>query len=374
MKKKRVPAFLIGYLCFLAGCIAFWVFVISYVQKCLVRYEAAQPEYFVEGLTDRILSGGISDVFKVGEAPTRFESAEDIADYYDRSVQGKTFVWQRDKSGYDVSSPVYRLYADEEPAGVLTLREASAEPLMFILTLCEWEVAAAEPVLAGPSESVTVTVPEGYSVLVNEEVLGAEELTGNTVIPERFQYAREYVDVPVLVEYCVRDLFEKPRIKICDAFGEAVEYEEVYEQGRTQIVVDAFPASVMDPQLAAQVLENAERYTNFFSRDLPGCRTSVKPIADMFPKDSYYLELADKYRKEDMWAYSAHIEPTFENENVSEYIRYSDELFSCEISFDKRIVLKTGAVRVDTTHTRFFYGYVEGGWKILDMQTILDQG
>ena len=100
----------------------------------------------------------------------------------------------------------------------------------------------------------------------------------------------------------------------------------------------------------------------------------MKPIADMFPKDSYYLELADKYRKEDMWAYSAHIEPTFENENVSEYIRYSDELFSCEISFDKRIVLKTGAVRVDTTHTRFFYGYVEGGWKILDMQTILDQG
>ncbi len=372
MKKKRLPAFLIGYLCFLAACIAFWVFVISYVQKCLVRYEAAQPEYFVEGLTGQILNGGVSSVFKVGEAPTRFESAEDIAAYYDKCVQGKAIVWRQDKSSYHVSSPVYRLYADGEPVGVLTLREVSSEPLMFILTLCEWTVESAEPLLAAPSESVTVTVPEGFSVLVNGEALGAGELTGNAVIPERFQYAKAYVAVPRIVEYHVQELFEKPEVEILDASGTSVEYTEAYEAGHTQIAVDSFPVSEMDPELEAQVLENAERYTNFFSRDLPGCRKSVEPIADMFPRDSYYLELADNYRREDMWMYSAHSTPTFENERVSDYIRYSDELFSCEIYFDKRIVLNTNAVRIDTTHMRYFYGYIEGGWKVLDMQTILD--
>lgn len=373
MKKKKVPVFLISYLCFLASCIAFWCFVVSYVQKCLVRYEAAQPKYFVEGLTGRILSGGINSIFKVGEAPTRFESAEDIAAYYDRSVQGKTIVWRQDKSSYDVSSPVYRAYADEVPVGVLTLRETSSEPLMFILTLCEWEVAAAEPIIESPSESVTVAVPENYSVLVNGEALEAGELTGEVTILEQFRYVKDYVAVPRIVEYHVEGLFEKPEVEICDAFGISVEYSEDYEAGHTQIIIDTFPVSGMDPQLAAQVLENAERYTNFFSRDLPGCQESVEPIADMFPRDSYYLELAENYRKEDMWTYSAHSEPAFENEKVSDYIRYSDDLFSCEVYFDKRIVLKTKAVRIDTTHTRFFYGYVEGGWKILDMQTILDQ-
>ena len=371
-KKKKVPVFLILYLCFLASCIAFWVLVIDYVQKCLVRYEAAQPKYFVEGLTGQILGDGISSIFRVGEAPTRFESPADIAAYYDKSVQGKTIVWQQDKASYDVSSPVYRIYADEEPVGVLTLRESSSEPLMFLLTLCEWEVAAAEPVLAEPSESVTVTVPDSYSVMVNGEVLGAGELTGNVTVSEQFQYAEDYVDVPRFIEYHVQDLFEKPEVEICDTWGDSVEYTEDYNTGHTQIAVETFPVSVMDRQLAAQVLENAERYTNFFSRDLPGCRESVDPIADMFPKDSYYLELAENYRKEDMWMYSAHATPTFENEKVSDYVRYSDDFFSCEIYFDKRIVLNTNAVRIDTTHTRFFYGYVEDGWKILDMQTILE--
>lgn len=372
MKKKKVPVFLICYLCFLATCIAFWAVVIRYVQKCLILYEAAQPEYFVEELTGRLINGGISSIFKVGEASTRFESAEDIAAYYDKSVQGKTLVWQQDKASYDVTSPVYRIYADEAPVGVLTLRETSSEPLMFILTLCEWEVASAEPVMAAPSESVTVAVPESCSVLVNGEALGAGELTGNFTVPEQFRYVKDYVAVPGIVEYHVQGLFEKPVVEICDASGTVIGYTEDYEAGHTQITVDTFPVSEMDPQLAAQILENAERYTNFFSRDLPGCRISVEPIADMFPMDSYYLELAENYRKEDMWMYSAHSTPTFENEKVSEYIRYSDELFSCVIYFDKRIVLNTREVRIDTTHTRFFYGYVEGGWKILDMQTILD--
>lgn len=370
-KKKRVPVFMICYLCFLATCIVFWLLVICYVQKCLVRYEAAQPEYFVEGLTEK-LTGGMSSIFKVGEAPTRFESAEDIAAYYDKSIQGKTIVWQQDKASYDVSSPVYRAYADEVPVGVLTLREASSEPLMFILTLCEWEVADAKPLFADPAESVTVAVPEQFSVFVNGEALGDGELTGNAVVPEQFRYAGEYVAVPRIVEYHVEGLFEKPEIEICDASGTSVEYEESYEAGHTQITVDTFPVSEMPPQLAAQALENAERYTNFFSRDLPGCRNSVEPIADMFPKDSYYLELADNYRREDMWTYSAHSTPSFENENVSGYIRYSDELFSCEIYFNKRIILQTKELRIDTTHTRCFYGYVEGSWKILDIQTILD--
>ncbi len=372
MKKKKVPVFLIGYLCFLAACVAFWVLVINYVQKCLVRYEAAQPEYFVEGLTEQIINGGISSVFGVINVPTRFESAEEVAAYYDKSVQGKDIVWLQDKGSYDVSSPVYRAYADGEQVGVLTLREASSEPLMFILTMCQWAVGSAEPVLAPPSESVTVMVPEGYGVLVNGQELGAGELTGNAVIPECFQYVKDYMAVPRLMEYHVENLFEKPEIEIRDASGVSVEYEEDYEAGHTRIAVDQFAVSEMDAKLAAWVLENAERYTNFFSGDLPGCRTSVKPIADLFPKDSYYLKLADNYRKEDMWTYSAHSEPTFENEQVSQYIRYSDELFSCEIYFDKRIALSARTVRTDTTHMRYFYGYVEGGWKILDMQTILE--
>lgn len=128
----------------------------------------------------------------------------------------------------------------------------------------------------------------------------------------------------------------------------------------------------MPNDLKSMVLEQTERYTNFFSVDLPGCKGSVSPIRDMFPKDSYYLDLADTYRREDMWMYSDHNAPVFKNEKVDHYVRYNEEFFSCEVYFDKEMVLKkTGKKKVDTTNFRMYYGLLDGEWKILDMATLL---
>ncbi len=373
MKKKKVPAFLVGYLTFLAVCILFWIIVIAYVHSCLVRYEASQPEYFVEELVDRLQNDGISSVFQVAAPTTRFESADSIEAFFEDRIKGRTIVYKQDKTNYDVAAPAYHIYADGYLVGDVTLRETSSEPLMFILTVSEWEVASTTLNSGAGRESVTVSAPDTCSVLINGVPMGEGELTGNAVIPEVFQYAKDYVAVPRVVEYQVQGLLKKPVVEVLDADGRVMEYEEAYEEGHTRITVEGFAVSEMDSQLASMVLENAERYTNFFSGDLPGCHNSTKPIADMFPKDSYYLTLADTYRKEDMWMYSDHATPTFENEKISNYIRYSDELFSCEVYFDKKIPLtKMSVTRVDTTHSRFVYGYVDGGWKILDMQTLLD--
>ncbi len=373
MKRKKVSPFLLGYLFFLLTCVTFWAFVVASVYECLIRYEAAQPEHVVEGLIDQIRRDGVDSVFPAGSPPTRFETEDFIAAYQEERIQGKTLSWRQDKSSYNVTSPVYQIYADEELLGVVSLREVSSEPLMFILSLSEWAVDSAELAAAEGQESITVTVPEGCSVLLNDVPMGVKELTGNVQIPGQFRYAQDYVAVPKLVEYQVMGLLEKPSVKVLDASGKPVEYEEVSKEGHTAITADSFPVSEMDGQLASQVLENAERYTNFFSADLPGCRASTKPIADMFPEDSYYLTLAETYRREDMWMYNEHGTPSFTDESVTNYIRYSEELFSCEVFFEKHIPLTKGnSTRIDTTHMCCIYGYLDGAWKILDMQTILD--
>ena len=70
--------------------------------------------------------------------------------------------------------------------------------------------------------------------------------------------------------------------------------------------------------------------------------------------------------------YSSHNDPVFRNERVDHYVRYSDELFSCEVYFDKDMLLhKTGKIKVDTTYFRLYYGLLGGEWKILDMVTLL---
>lgn len=372
-KKKSFSAFRIGYLLLLVVCITFWILVIRYVYNCLLRYEAAQPERIVEALTEKIAGEGVGSVFSVDTAFSRFEPLDCVRDCYEEAARGETVFWRQDKSSYDVSAPVYQIYAGERHIGNVTLRETSSEPLMFILSLSKWEVESAEPVIDAGQESVTVTAPDSCSILVNGVALGEEEFTGTETVPEQFQYITKYVDVPKLVEYKVEGLFQKPEVEILDAFGNVLEYDEVYGEGHTQITVDEFPVSEMDPQLEAMVLENAERYSNFFSKDLPGCEKSTKPIADMFPEDSYYMTMAETYRKEDMWMYNAHSTPSFKNESVSHYISYSDQLFSCEVYFDKLIPLaNVNTIRTDTTHMVIFYGYLDGRWKILDMQTLLD--
>lgn len=373
MKKKKVPVFLICYLLFLSMCIGFWCVVIGYVQKCLVRYEASQPERLVEELEARVKAEGPGGVFARDIETSRFEASQTVMDYYDGKLQEKELTWRQDKSSYSASAPVYRFYAGGEWLGSVTLREVSSEPLMFILSLSEWEIASLEPAVVEGQESVTVTVADSCSVLINGEPAGEGERTGNETVPEQFKYAGEYVTVPKIVEYHVEKLFERPRVEILDAYGKTVAYTESYEAGRLQIEADAFTVSEMDPELSAWVLANAERYTNFFSRDLPGCQASTAPIADMFPEDSYYLVLAENYRREDMWMYSGHYTPYFEQENVTNYIRYSDDLFSCEIYFEKIIPLAgrmPGVIRTDVTHERVFYGLLNGEWKILDIQTL----
>ena len=121
-----------------------------------------------------------------------------------------------------------------------------------------------------------------------------------------------------------------------------------------------------DQALREMILEGVERYSNFFSKDLPGCRESIDPIRDLFPEDSIYLTLADQYRREDMGVFSSHTNTHFENEEISEFTWYSEDCFSCRVRFDKSMTL--GREIIDTTDNVYFYVKLDGAWVIADIQ------
>jgi len=373
LKTKKFPVFWICYLVYVLLCIIFWFYVISYVQGCLIQYEAAQPERVIEGLVAKLQNGDVEEVFTIDAPPSRFESSELLIQRLKDELQGKTITFAKEETQYNTATPVYRIYADDGLIGTIALQETSIEPLMFILSIGQWEIADTQPVLAEGAEAVTVCVPDSYSVSVNGIALGKGDMTGEEKIPEQFQYAKEYVEVPKLVEYRVQGLLEKPGVTVRDGDGKSVDFEESYEDGEMSILVDSFPVTEIEEDLAKMALENAKKYSNFFSADLPGSSASTRPIAGMFPKDSYYLQLAETYRREDMWMISKHAAPTFTDEEVMNYIRYSEDFFSCEVFFKKHYYLiNTGDTRIDTTHTRFYYAKVDEKWVIVDMQTILD--
>lgn len=368
--KKRFPVFWVCFALFVVLMAAFWVFAISYVKKCLVSYEDSQPENTVEKYVAQFKDGSILEELDFAQSQSRFEDGGIYKERYAGEISGKNIVYEKAQTSYDAKHPVYNIYGDDELIARLMLKEVSSRQLMFILTEQEWAVDSIEPVYETGSNGINITVPDNYSVFINSVKLDSRELTGNTEQLEELKYAAEYVSVPQLVEYQVEGLLDKPEVEIFNNQGEPVMYT-ADENGN--ITIDTFNTSTIEAELSATVLQNAKNYSNFFSRDIEGCRNSVAPIAYMFPSDSYYLTLAENYRLNDMWMYSAHETPVFANEEVSNYIVYTPELFSIQVYFEKNMTLTlNGEKRQDITNTRFYYAKIDGEWLIVDMQSVTE--
>lgn len=367
-KKRKAPVFWICFAVFVLVMAVFWMFIIRYVMKCLVIYEDSQPEYLVEKFIDTLEDGTALDSISFAKSSNRFESSDIYKEKYIKNIEGKTYTYEKSTKSYDAAHPVYNIYADDTLIAHVTLNELSSKQLMFILSSQVWEIESIEPLYETGTQGVTVVVPDNYSVFVNDVKLDSRELTGESWELEDLQYAKEYVDVPKLVEYRVENMLAAPVVTIYNNLGNTVMYT-ADEQGN--IRVDSFMRSTMDLELAEQVLVNAKNYSNFFSRDIEGCRNSVAPIAYMFPENSYYLELAENYRLNDMWMYSAHETPVFSEEVVSNYIIYTSELFSVDVYFEKNMTLTlNGEKRKDITNTRFYYAKINDEWLIVDMQSV----
>lgn len=370
-KAKKFPLFWCLYVLFILAMIIFWVCIISYVKKSLLIYEASQPAQKMEEVMEQLKATGLSQYLSVDQEISRFETKADYVKEFESRTAGSILFYTQDKSHYDVSAPRYEIYANGDLAAYLTLKEVSSQPLMVILSLSQWEIGEVETIGATAKHRVRIKVPDNYQVHLNGIPMDEREMLGDREVSEDFVYAAEYVDVPGFITYEAEGLLYPPKVDIYDQDGRPVAFESMEENGLTEVSLGAFEESTMPEDLMAMALEHAQRYTNFFSADLEGSRQSTRPIRDMFPEGSYYLQLAETYRREDMWTYTDHNTPVFSDQEVSHYIRYSEDLFSCEIFFNKTMVLKkTNSKRVDTTHSRVYYGRVNGEWKILDIKTL----
>ena len=367
-KRKKFPIFWCIFAAFVVVMIIFWFSVIGYVKKCLVIYEDSQPQYVVSQIVDSIHAGEISAYMDFEGSVSKFENANLYRDEYLSKVTGSELTFEKSPNSYDASKPVYNVYSGDDKVAEIALECTKQTDLMFILSVQEWKVASVSPVYDTRNLSVSILVPDSYKVYVNNILLSASELTGNTQELNEFAYAKAYVAVPYLVEYEVSGLANEPKVEVFDANDRAVEYE--MKDGK--ILVSTFASMQMPSELESFCLNNAKTYSNYFSKDIEGCFDSINPIRYMFPSDSYYLELAEVYRTNDMWMYSAHQAPVFTNVKVGNYIQYSPDLFSCDISFDKEMILTlNGQTRVDSSNTRYYYVNIDGSWKIADMKSVI---
>lgn len=365
MKKKSV--FKIGFMIYLLVAAALCTAFLVYVWNTMLKYESMQPEGAMERFVAEITVEDM-DFTKV-EKPSEFEDENILVEQMRKKLDGATLHFKQREGSYDAKAPVFDVYDEEDLLYTVTLGEVREIRMMFILSASEWEITSVIPNVTLGEYTVDITVPDNYRVTVNGISLNTVLHDGVTAPIKELEYSAEYTEVPGLVSYHIDRLINQPELEVFDRRGAKV---DVSDMGN-RIVIDSFPTEEIPEELKEYVLDAAKTYSNFFSRDLEGCERSTKPIRHLFPEDSYYLEMAENYRRHDMWMYSGHNAPAFDKETVENYTVYSDCLFSCEISFEKTMtLLKGGGKRVDTVHDIYYFVKIDGDWLIADIQAVIN--
>lgn len=360
-QRKKRSAFWPAYVIIFSLMILGWLFIIIYCKKCLVKYEAAQPENVIASIAEELSNGEIQGLdFANG---SRFESADILKDTYFASLQGQEITYEQG-TGSTGTLPVFDLYANGKAIATVTLESTSQENMMLLLTANTWAIKNVSPKYETGDTGVTVRVPSNYTVLVNGVEADNRELVDDSMEFEDFVNVKPYADVPTMAEYRIDGLMFTPEIKVVDENGREAEVVADASTYTAGFVTEEMPAD-----LQALVLKYAEDYTNFFSGDLPGCAQSINCLRPMFTSNSYFFAPAEIYRCEDMSFYSAHLTPTFANEVVSNYSPVNADFFYVDISFEKTLHLtRTGEDHIDYTNQRYYYVKENGNWVIADMK------
>lgn len=354
----------IAYIIYVILLLILLLFLLMYSWKSLTLYEASQPEHLMDEILVSLEEQHFNNLDSSALPFNNYETEEQYKAFL-QSLYGKQLSYEKIRENYTDHTLLYDIYAGNTKIAEATLAATHTYQRMLILSITDWELHSLEPYYSYGNYTVTVTMPDNYSLSVNGVTAADTDMKESSSYPF-LTYCEDYVSVPQSVTYEIGPLANPAQIDIYDPDGERITADEITNANHTEISL-SFSEEPIPEDLKTFVLEAVERYSNFFSKDLPGCRESIDPIRDLFPEDSVYLTLADQYRREDMGVFSSHTNTHFLNESVSSYVVYNENCFSCRVSFEKSMTLGSGREMIDVTDNVYYFVKIDENWVIADI-------
>lgn len=363
VKTKKKSRFWLGYGIYMGVLLVLVMVLIIYVWNTMKKYEKAQPGYVIEKLIEQLETGDVSSVKT--EQGNKFEPEAGLPDTFADSVKGKELTYKvKTSSAYKM---VYEIADGKTKVCEAELTADNERKIMGILSISDWKVASVNAQAAAGTVNLKITVPSMYKVTVNGIELGSDEQAGEPADMTGMEYVAEYVEVPKVITYEVKGLVNEPQIQVTDASGNNIDTSAYTDYSDINI---GYASTQIPTELSDYVVTAAKAYSNFFSRDLDGCGESTACLQIYFPQGSYYIDLAEQYRQGDMWMYSRHNTPEFNNVSVEDYTPYSDVCFSCRVIFDKSMYLTaTGDTRTEHNDQTYYFVNMDGKWLIADIKS-----
>ena len=337
---------------------------LQFVQDWLIDYEAAQPTVKAEQVFTQLFTDPDWEALYVsaGAQDSAYEGKEEYVAYMEEKVGDSQLTYLETSAGLS-GDKKYIVRLGNEKVATFTLTDrnnvgaASLENLENIADIPDWVLGSVE-VFFEREGSYLIEKVDGHTAYVNDVALD-DSFTiqiATTLAVEEYLPEGTTSGVSTCTQQ-VTGLMQLPTVKILDKQGN--EMEVTYDEA-TRTFTERTETNTISEEEKERALNSAKTYCLYMIEE-----ADRGDIAKYFDTSSTVYNTITKLGELWMQGNAGH---KFENEEVTNYCRYTDDLFSAKVSLNLKVTRKDGTDKdYGYSQTLFFQKNDSGKWMVFDM-------
>lgn len=326
-------------------------FGLQWLQGWLADYQAAQPTTKSQEVFDQLFShpdwGALYDAAGIEDTP--YEGKEQFVAYMENKVGDSQLTFKETSAGLSGDKKYFVLLGDEKIASFTLSGQTAA-----ITDIPDWELGSVE-LFFDRSETFYIQNVDGHTVEVN-----GVPLDDSHVIQIATTAAAERLPIGVTgTSTCtqeISDLMAVPTVTIFDKSGKSM---EVSYDAETHTFTEQTEANTISDSEREAALNAAKTNCLFMIE-----KASKADIAKYFDTSSDVYSVIVNLGN--LWVQDNN-GYRFTKEEVSDYARYSDDLFSAHVVLNLNVTRKDGTTKdFGYDQTLFFRKQDTGKWLAYD--------
>ena len=333
---------LIAFFC--VGC----VFGVNWLNNWLVDYEAAQPTAKSEEVFNRLFANPdwASLYEQAGCQDSAYEGKDAFAAYMAQKVNGQQLTYVETSAGLSQGKKYYVKLGDERIGAFYLTNHAARKT-----DIPDWELGKVE-LIFDRSDGYLIQKVDGHRAYVN-----GVELDDSFTIQTTSTSAEDFLPVGTVGAkidiQSITGLMMRPNVTVLDQSGNNMEV--VYDEEKGMFIEQTEATAISEDEKAA-VLGALEAYSGFMI-NASGARQGVA---------KYYDSNSDAYKDiisvgSELWM-NTDRGHKFLNESVTDYVQYTDELFSAKGCLTMQVTLKDGSLSEYNVEESMFFRKKNGNW------------
>lgn len=350
--------------------------LLVYVSMCLKEYDKYDLDNFIKNsvadLSNKDLINVIDDKALQVNKYENFSSKKEIVKAIEKSLEDtKKITYKEVTEETKDKKPVYDIYYNGRKVLKIKLANKGQIQKIKLLNYTKWELVDVKSYIENGLYEVKVNIPEDYKLFINDKEV-TEFIDSENKSLTLFS---QYTDIKKYKSCEISGFINKPKVQIKDASGKEVKpkiKDDVYTIEETYFKTDDNATAQAKLVEEFDVLSFAEKYSLFLTNDLSGSYHGYSQMKN------YVIEGTDMYKRIYDWAHGIDItftskhtlkKPTFTNEKLSNFVIYSDKAFTVDVSLEKNMRV-SGEDRIMKMNDRLSFVYYNGGWKLINMESI----